>query len=301
MGEILLTGASGQIGREITARASREFSVHRPARAAFDITNREAVQRLVGTLKPSIVVNAAAFTSVDQAETDQAEAFGTNRDGPAHLAEACAAAGIPLVHISTDYVFDGTKQSAYTEDDTPAPINVYGASKLAGEDAVRDRWQKHVILRTCWLYGIGGNNFVRTILRLAHEQDTLRVVNDQIGCPTFAGDLADAVLTIAASLRSEASGNRLFGTFHCAGAGTTSWHGFATKIVELAAPATGRKPAIQPVTTADYPRPARRPANSALDCHKLAETYGISLRPWQDALREALDAMLAVAAPARAI
>jgi len=210
-----------------------------------------------------------------------------------YLADACATAGIPLIHFSTDYVFDGRKPTAYTEDDRPAPINVYGAGKFAGEEAVRRRCARHVILRTSWLYGAHGGNFVKTVLRLARERDSLRIVDDQRGCPTLAGDLAEAALAIAARLQA-ASAAELFGTFHCAGSGATTWFRFARRIVELASPAIGRKPAVEAIATADYPAPARRPANSALDCRRLADIYGLSLRSWEAALPEMLGAALAV-------
>lgn len=292
MGDILLAGAGGQLGRTVLALATdRGTRVRGLARGSLDITDRTAVLDAVRTLRPSAVVNAAAYTAVDRAESDRETAFAVNRDGASHFADACNAADIPLIHISTDYVFDGTKPVPYVEDDPPAPVSVYGASKLAGEEAVRGRCRRHVILRTSWLYSTHGNNFVSTILRLAQEQDRLRIVGDQFGCPTSAGDLAKAVLTISARLHEMPHDDRHFyGTFHCAGAGVTSWHGFATRIVALGLPANVRKPAVDAIATADHPRPARRPANSALDCGRLARAYGIALRHWEVALRETLHA-----------
>jgi len=291
MGDILLAGAGGQLGRAVlTLATDRGTGVRGLTRRDLDITDRPAVLDAVRTLRPSAVVNAAAYTAVDRAESDRETAFAVNRDGASHFADACNAADIPLIHMSTDYVFNGTKPLPYTEDDTPAPVSVYGASKLAGEEAVRGRCRQHVILRTSWLYGAQGNNFVSTILRLAHEQDRLRVVGDQLGCPTSAGDLAGAVLTISARLRETPHEARLYGTFHCAGAGATSWHSFAARIVALGLPANARKPAVEEIAAADHPRPARRPANSVLDCGRLTRAYGITLRHWEVALREMLHA-----------
>jgi len=294
MQKIALVGANGQLGRAIALCAARSgLPLHCLTRAQLDITDRTAVLDLVGALTPAAIINAAAYTAVDRAESDEAAALAVNRDGPAHLADACATAGIPLIHFSTDYVFDGRKPTAYTEDDRPAPINVYGAGKFAGEEAVRRRCARHVILRTSWLYGAHGGNFVKTVLRLARERDSLRIVDDQRGCPTLAGDLAEAALAIAARLQA-ASAAELFGTFHCAGSGATTWFRFARRTVELASPAIGRKPAVEAIATADYPAPARRPANSALDCRRLADIYGLSLRSWEAALPEMLGAALAV-------
>lgn len=291
MGDILLTGAGGQLGRAILALATdRGTRVRGLTRRSLDITDRSAVLEAVRTLRPSAVVNAAAYTAVDRAESDRETAFAVNRDGASHFADACSTADIPLIHISSDYVFDGTKPIPYTENDPPAPISIYGESKLAGEEAVRGRCRHHVILRTSWLYSTHGHNFLRTILRLANEQDRLRVVADQFGCPTAAGDLAGAVLTISARLLEMPHDERLHGTFHSAGAGVTSWHGFAARIVALGLPADVRKPAVDEIATADYPRPARRPANSALDCGRLTRAYGITLRHWEVALRETLHA-----------
>ena len=294
MGKIALAGANGQLGRAIALRAAQSgIPLHRLTRAQLDITDRTAVLDLVGALMPVAIINAAAYTAVDRAESEAAAAFAVNREAPAHLADACATAGVPLIHLSTDYVFDGAKQGTYTEDDRAAPINVYGASKFAGEEAIRRRCPRHVILRTSWLYGAHGGNFVKSILRLARERDRLRIVDDQRGCPTYADDLAEAVLAIAARLQA-ASDATPFGTFHCAGSGTTTWFRFARRIVELASPAIGRQPAVEAIVTADYPTPARRPANSALDCRRLAETYGLSLRSWEAALPEMLGTVLAV-------
>ncbi len=293
MSDALLTGANGQVGWEISRRANG-IALNALTRADLDIRSRDAVMAAVTAAKPKVVINAGAYTAVDKAESEREAAFAINRDGPAYLAEACAAVGATLIHISTDYVFDGTKRGAYTETDATAPLGVYGASKLAGEAAVRAAVPNHVIVRTAWVHGIHGHNFVKTMLRLARERDTLRVVDDQHGCPTFAGDLAEAIMAIARRVLAGTAPMDGHGTFHCVGAGETTWCGFARKIVADAAPHLGKQPAVEAIATAAYPTPAKRPANSVLDCAKLARVYGVKMRPWQDGLAEMLAATLAV-------
>jgi dTDP-4-dehydrorhamnose reductase len=273
------------------------LAVHAAGRDELDVTDGAAVADTVARLAPRLVVNAAAYTAVDRGETEPAAAYAVNRDGPAHLARACALTGAPLVHVSTDYVFDGTNRAAYSEDDAVAPLGVYGASKLAGEEAVRAALDRHLILRTAWVYGVDRGNFVRTILRLGAERELLRVVDDQRGSPTAAADLAGAALAVARRLLEHAPPAGGFGTFHCAGGGETTWHGFAREIFRLAAARGVRVPRLEPITTADYPTPARRPANSVLDCARLARVYGIRLRPWRAALAETLDRILTAEAP----
>ena len=290
--DILLTGARGQVGWEVARRAKTAgLTVQAYGHAELDIAQRDAVMRAVEAAAPKAVINAGAYTAVDKAESEREAAFAVNRDGPRYLAEACARAGIPLIHISTDYVFDGAKTSAYIEDDPVAPLGVYGASKLAGEDAVRASGAKHVILRTAWVYGVEGNNFVKTTLRLGRERDTLRVVADQRGCPTFAGDLADAILAVYRNVTTNPN-SEMWGTFHCANSDPTTWNAFARKIFDLAAPKLGKKPTVEAITTAEYPTPAKRPANSVLDCGKIKRIHGIALRPWPPALEDMLNAIL---------
>lgn len=276
--DLLLTGANGQLGWEIARRST--LSLRACTRAELDITSEANVSEAIASAKPKVVVNAGAYTAVDKAESDPDTAFAANRDGPAYLAKACARHGAALIHMSTDYVFDGQKRGAYVETDPVAPLGVYGASKLAGEEAVRAVLPAYVILRTAWVFGVHGHNFVKTMRRLAAERPLLKVVDDQRGCPTFAGDLADAVLAVAGRL-IERPASELFGTFHCVGSGEVTWCGFARAIV-------GDNVPVQGITTAEYPTPARRPANSVLDCTKLARTFGISLRPWQQGLQEML-------------
>ena len=229
---------------------------------------------------------------MDKAESDVETAYAVNRDGPLNLALVCAQLGVPLIHISTDYVFDGKKKTPYCETDATSPLGVYGASKFAGEEAIRETFEQHVILRTAWLYGMHGKNFVKTMLRLSESQDTLRVVNDQHGSPTFADDLAAGILKVVTRLINEDIPVNGFGTFHSANAGQTTWQGFAQKIMELTEPTTGQKPAVSGIQTSEYPTPAERPANSVLDCSKLSETYGVTLRPWDQALSDMLNKTL---------
>jgi dTDP-4-dehydrorhamnose reductase len=281
---LLVTGARGQLGRELALRAPRRgLAVVALPHAELDIGDREATARAIAAHRPDVVVNAAAYTAVDRAESEPGPAFAVNEDGPRHLARACAARGAPLIHVSTDYVFDGRKAGAYGEDDPVAPINVYGASKEAGERALRAAHEAHVILRTSWVYAAHGGNFVRTMLRLAGERDTLSVVADQHGCPTAAGDLAEAGLDVAQRLLD---GQRSFGTYHFAGRGIATWHELAEAALELCLPEGRTRPRVLPVPATAFPRPARRPANSALDCARIEAVFGIRPRPWREALAE---------------
>jgi dTDP-4-dehydrorhamnose reductase len=277
---ILVFGGNGQLGQELArAGAQRRVPLVGLGRSETDIADAAAIARAIAQHRPQLVVNAAAYTKVDLAETEVEAARLGNEIGPGLLAKACADAGVPLVHISTDYVFDGTKSGPYVETDPVAPTGSYGRSKAAGEAAVRAANPHHVIIRTAWVYGAFGNNFLKTMLRLAATRDELRVVADQRGCPTSTADLADAILGIAPRL---IAGEDLWGTYHFAGSGVTTWHGFASRIVAAQAPLTGRTPRVTPITSADYPTPARRPANSALDCGKFARVFGIHARPWED-------------------
>ena len=235
-------------------------------------------------------MNAAAYTAVDLAESDIAEARRGNEIGPAVLAAACAGASVPLIHISTDYVFDGTKPGAYVESDPVAPLNVYGRTKVAGEAAVRQALRRHVILRTAWVYSEFGKNFLKTMLRLATTHDELRVVADQRGSPTSARTIADAILRIAPRLYG---GDDVYGTYHFTAAGVTTWHGFATRIIATAAPLTGRHPRVIAIATADHPTATRRPANSQLDCRRFAQTFGIAAPPWADEVDRTTRAIVA--------
>lgn len=289
MSRILVTGAGGQVGRALTARRlSSELKIRGLDRAALDITDPGAVTAaLDGT---DLVINAAAYTAVDAAETEPEQAHAVNARGPAMLAEACAAAEIPLIHLSTEYVFDGRKAGPWREDDPVGPINIYGASKAAGEDAVRAALPRHVIVRTSWVYSADGRNFVRTMLRAAREHFELRVVDDQIGAPTAAGDIADAIIVIARRLLDAEAA--LYGTYHYAALGETSWYGFARAIFDDAERRLGRRPHLIPVPTSAWPTAARRPLNSVLDCSRIMDAFDPPRRPWRVALAEVLANLL---------
>ena len=283
---ILATGGTGQVGTELAARG-----VTVVGRPGFDFDQPDTITATFDRLQPSLVVNAAAWTAVDAAEKDSHAAYRANRDGPAALARLCARDGVPFIHISTDYVFDGTKDAPYVETDPTGPTGVYGASKLAGEQAVLDSGARAAVLRTAWVYNATGKNFVRTMLNAAQKTRTLRVVADQHGNPTHAGDLSDAILAVAA--RMQAGWTDAFGgVFHAAGTGGTSWHGFALAIFADAARHGRPPPTVDAISTADYPTPARRPANSRLDCSKLAEVFGVQLPPWPPTLARTVDAII---------
>ena len=277
---IVVTGGAGQVASELAALGGAR--VVRVGRPEFDFDRPESLTATFARVRPSAVVNAAAWTAVDLAEREEAAAFRANRDGPAELARLCAAADVPLVHLSTDYVFDGRKPTPYVETDPTGPMGVYGRSKLAGEAAVLAAGGRAAVLRTAWVYNATGKNFVRTMLGAALKTDTLRVVADQQGCPTHAGDLAAAILAVLE--RMAAWRPEFAGVFHAAGLGSVTWHGFAEAIFAEAAQHGRRSPTIQPIATADWPTPAARPANSRLDCTKLREVFGVALPAWQPSL-----------------
>ena len=292
--KILIIGANGQLGWELVKRGeARDFDTVPLDLPEFDITDRSQVQKQVLQANVSLVINAAAHTAVDRAESEAELAFGINRDGPSHLASSCAEEGIPLIHISTDYVFDGRKKTPYSEKDPVCPLGVYGKSKAGGEARVRDLLQEHIILRTSWLYGTHGNNFVKTMIHVGREQELVRVVADQYGSPTYAGDLADAILDIAVLIRK--GGPIPWGTYHYCGKGETSWHGFAEKIFELAGQHVSLKVRrVEAITTEAYPTPAKRPAWSCLDCSFIERQFHISPRPWQKGLEEMICRMFTI-------
>ncbi len=290
--DILVLGGAGQVGTELRAFAWPEgVRVHAPDRATLDITEAGAVAAALAERTYAAVINTAAYTAVDKAEGEVDAAWRLNALAPALLAAETKVRDIPLIHVSTDYVFAGTKADAAYEPDEPVdPQSVYGASKAAGEFAVRTAQPRHAILRTAWVVSPHRGNFVKTMLRLAGERDGLSVVDDQIGCPTSAADLAAALATVA--LRMAADPQAPTGTFHCVNAGATSWCGFARAIVEGAARRGGRSVPVTGIPTSAYPTPARRPANSRLSTVSLTEAYGIRPRPWQAGLDDILDKLV---------
>ncbi len=282
---ILVTGANGQVGGAI-ARARPEAIAFGRDRLDFD--RPATIAAALEAHAPGLVINAAAYTAVDQAETDAAAAMRANRDGPAELARCCAGRGIPLIHVSTDYVFDGTKGAPYVETDPTAPTGVYGASKRAGEEAVLASGARAVIVRTAWVFSATGRNFVRTLVGAAARNPTLRVVADQLGCPTAAPDLAQVLLGIADRLASGwRDGYR--GIVHAAGSGATTWHGLAVALFEERAKRGEAMPGIVPIPTAAWPTPVRRPADSRLDQALLLARFGLAMPPWRDGLARVVE------------
>jgi dTDP-4-dehydrorhamnose reductase len=287
--KVLITGANGQLGRELVRLGQIvDLQVHPLNRQQLDITNKNQIQQIFGRISPSLVINAAAYTDVDRAENESDLVYAVNKDGPAYLARYCANNHLTLIHISTDYVFDGTKGRPYQESDPIAPLGVYGQSKAQGEMAIRSILPDHIILRTSWLYGVSGNNFVKTILKLATEKTTLRVVADQFGSPTSAADLAKAVTTIVKKISAKEKFD--WGTYHYCCKGTTTWHGLAEKIIELSAPyAALQARQVDAITTAEWPTPAKRPPYSVLDCTRLKSQFGIEPEQWQQSLKHTID------------
>ncbi|MDH7797012.1 MULTISPECIES: dTDP-4-dehydrorhamnose reductase [unclassified Beijerinckia] len=289
-GSILLLGAEGQLGRELTALALiRHIPLAPLSRTTCDITDRQAVISAIANHRPNLIVNAAAYTAVDRAEAEPETAHTVNAIAPGLIAAAAAEADVPLLHISTDYVFDGLKTEAYNEDDCVTPLGVYGRTKEEGERRIRQTYSRHIILRTAWVYGTYGTNFLKTMLRLANERGVIKVVADQRGCPTATTDLAEAILTVYAEL---AKGNENWGTYHFAGKGTASWYEFAQTIMSERAAILGTAPSVEPITTKDYPTPAQRPANSMLNSSRFGAAFDLWPKPWQDRVREAVASLV---------
>ncbi len=284
---ILVTGGNGQVARAL-AKAAGARTLRVVGRPEFDFDRPETLRAVLDAAAPSLVVNAAAYTAVDKAESEPDAAFRANRDGPALLAAWCAAHGARLIHISTDYVFDGLKGAPYVEDDETSPTGIYGASKLAGEAAVLASGAPALVLRTSWVYAATGKNFVLTMLNAARRTDRLRVVADQRGCPTSAADLAAAILALA-----DAWDGSEGGLFHAAGSGSATWHGLAEAVFARAARHGLRRPTVEAIATADWPTPARRPPDSRLDCARLARRFGVALPPWEASVARVVDAALA--------
>jgi dTDP-4-dehydrorhamnose reductase len=291
---LYVIGAEGQV-----ARALREAAAKHPdvvfgygCRPDLDIRCPELVEKALATFSPDIVVNPAAYTAVDRAESEVDLAFAVNRDGAGNVATAAAQLGIPIIHLSTDFVFDGKKQGRYVETDSVAPVGVYGQSKLAGEYSVAQANNRHVILRTSWVFAPFGNNFLRTILRLSTESDRLTVVNDQVGCPTYAPDIADAIISVARQIVSLGWQDSFAGITHLAGPDEVSWYGFAHKILRVSEKKAARSIVVDAISTADYPTAARRPVNSGLCCDRLASIFRIALPSLESSLERCLEYLL---------
>ncbi|HBU28786.1 MAG TPA: dTDP-4-dehydrorhamnose reductase [Thiobacillus sp.] len=282
---ILLTGVSGQVGWELQRTLAPLGEVIAADRSVLDLADSVAIRRTVGTLAPDLIVNPAAYTAVDRAESEPDLARAINATAPGEL----AACGVPLVHFSTDYVFDGRKPGAYTEADTPNPLGVYGATKLAGEQAVQHAGIPHLILRTSWVYGLRGRNFLLTMQRLARERDTLAVVDDQFGAPTWSRLIAEATALAVARWLDQANPTAMSGIYHLSCGGRTSWHGFTAAILAHLAEADVKQARLAAIPTSGYPTAAVRPANSQLDCDKLAVRFGVRLPDWETALSLCLE------------
>jgi dTDP-4-dehydrorhamnose reductase len=282
---ILVTGRNGQVGHAVTQSLQGLGDIIALDRSQLDLENTDALRTAMRELQPGIVINAAAYTAVDAAESDAALAFRINAEAPRVLAEETERLGAVLIHYSTDYVFDGSKDGAWLEDDTTAPLSVYGRSKLAGEQAIADVGGAHLILRTSWVYGLTGKNFLLTMLRLADTRDELSIVDDQIGAPTWSATLAEATASIIRDVGEPAQFASLSGIYHLCAGGYTSWFGFAQAI--FAHPSVVNKPRLHPVPSAGYPTPAERPKNSMLDTDKFRRTFG-NLPAWNDALAACL-------------
>jgi dTDP-4-dehydrorhamnose reductase len=291
MKQVLVTGADGQLGTGLQRCAwPNDWEVVALGRAALDLTDTEEIARTVASRPWAAVINAAAYTAVDRAESDLVTAWAINALAPAAFAAGCAESAIPLVQVSTDYVFPGDKAGPWEVSDPVSPLGVYGASKLGGELAVRTSGARHAIVRTAWVVSAHGHNFIKTMLRVAADRDMLSVVDDQRGSPTSAADLAQALATIAVRLDEDPGAPT--GTFHFSNAGAVTWAGFAAEIFRQSAARGGPSAQVKPITTAEYPTPARRPANSLLSHAAIRTAYDIEPRDWQQALGDIIDELI---------
>lgn len=291
MKRILLTGTSGQLGQELYPLLSPLGEVIGIDRGTLDFSDPEAVSDFVLDLKPDLIINSAAYTAVDKAETDRETAMTVNGITPGKLAQAVQWLGGTLIHVSTDYVFNGSQSHPYQESDLTNPLGMYGQSKLLGENAIRNVLQQHLIIRTAWVYGVGGTgNFVKTMLRLGQEREELRVVTDQVGTPTWTYDLASAIVHLTQLQLTGTLNSEHFGTYHYTNSGVASWYDFAIAIFEeaqqLGIPLKVQR--VIPITTAEYPTPAQRPAYSVLNCAKISTLLGTHPPHWRQALRQML-------------
>jgi dTDP-4-dehydrorhamnose reductase len=287
--KILLLGKNGQVGWELRRTLAPLAEVTAVDYPEINFTDTPALQRLMADAHPDVVVNAAAYTAVDKAETELELCRQINGVAPGVLAEETKKVGALMVHYSTDYIFDGTKASPYMETEAPNPLGAYGRSKLEGDLAVKASGADHLIFRLCWVYGARGQNFLLTMQRLARERETLRVVGDQFGCPTWSRMIAETTALALKQVLGGADRSIFSGEYHLAAGGRTSWHGFASRIIELMPEAERKCRVVERIATADYPLPAKRPANSVLDCGKLQKTFGLRLPDWEFSLRQVLD------------
>ncbi|MCP1453675.1 dTDP-4-dehydrorhamnose reductase [Pseudomonas kilonensis] len=283
---ILIIGQNGQVSRALQSRLSGLGELTVRGSDQLDLAQPDSLRAPIEALKPGLIINAAAHTAVDQAESEPERAFAINATAPGILAQAAVALGVPLIHYSTDYVFDGLKPAPYTEDDTPNPLSVYGRSKLAGENAIRQVGGQHLILRTSWVYSTEGRNFLLTMQRLLQEKPQLRVVADQVGAPTWAGTIADSTAQLIE--RWQAGQPGAWGTYHLTARGETSWFGFAQAIGENLLDRHKPCAQLEPIESSAYPTPAPRPLNSRLDCTRLLKEWGVSQPDWQSALQQCL-------------
>jgi dTDP-4-dehydrorhamnose reductase len=296
-GRILLTGSTGQVGVELLETLKPLGEVVAPSRVNMDLANAASVRETIRAVRPRWIVNPGAYTAVDKAESEPELAYAINTEAVRVMGQEARAIGAGVIHFSTDYVFDGSGSAPYRETDATRPVSVYGASKLAGEKALAHSGAGHMIFRTSWVYGARGKNFLLTILKLARERETLRVVADQYGAPTWSRDLARMTAEVIGQCEASARGLELAavvadagGVYHAAGAGETTWYGFAAEAVRLQRekePGT-RFAAIEAITTVEYPTPAQRPANSRMNCKRLMERFGWNMMDWRDSLREVL-------------
>jgi dTDP-4-dehydrorhamnose reductase len=286
---ILLIGKIGQVGWELRRTLAPMAEVGCVDFPEIDLTSGDSIRRWVRESRPNIIINAAAYTAVDKAESEPDKAMQINGFAPGILAEEAKKAGALLLHYSTDYIFDGAKTKPYEETDSPSPLGVYGRSKLAGDEAVRAIGGAHLIFRLCWVYGARGQNFMLTIMRLAREREKLRVVADQVGCPTWSRMIAETTTQALRQAMAARDWGALTGTYHLASSGETSWQGFAQAIVNLM-PTEGKKcSVVEAISTPEYPTPAKRPAYSVLGCDKLERVFGLRLPHWEDSLRQVLE------------
>jgi dTDP-4-dehydrorhamnose reductase len=296
-GRILLTGTTGQVGGELVKLLAGLGEVVAPTRVEMDLADADSVRETIRKVRPRWIVNPGAYTAVDKAESEPALAYAINAEAVKVMGEEARAIGAGVIHFSTDYVFDGTGDVPYRETDATGPVSVYGASKLAGERALAESGAGHLIFRTSWVYGGVGKNFLLTILKLAREREVLRVVGDQHGTPTWSRNLAEMTMRVIGRCEAAAQGRELInvlaevgGVYHAAGAGESTWYGFAAEAVRLqreAEPET-RFAEVEAITTAEYPTPAKRPRNSRMNCSKLAEGFGWTMMDWQESLRKVL-------------